>query len=84
MAREYHEPASAASDMSTCDIIHCNSGKMAEGDSDAPAPDYLKIIADHREELLAAMKATDWVETKNKVRQYNHVQYYSPSGTFSA
>jgi len=42
---------------------------MAEGNSstDASAPDYLKIIADHREELLTAMKATDWVETKNKV-----------------
>jgi len=43
---------------------------MAEGNSppaDTPAPDYLKIIADHREELLAAVKATDWVVTKSKV-----------------
>ena len=44
---------------------------MAEGNSspakDASKPDYLKIIADHRKELLMAMQATDWVETKNKV-----------------
>ena len=52
---------------------------MAEGNSpadttpstDASAPDYSKIIADHREELLTAMKATDWVETKNKVHCFN-------------
>jgi len=48
---------------------------MAEGNSpradmtkeNVSPPDYLKIIADHREELLTAMKATDFVETKNKV-----------------
>jgi len=37
---------------------------MAEGNS---KPDYLKIIADHRKELLMAMQTTDWAETKNKV-----------------
>ena len=38
-----------------------------DASADASSPDYLKIIANHREELLTAMKATDWVETKNKV-----------------
>ncbi|XP_065910293.1 stAR-related lipid transfer protein 5-like [Dysidea avara] len=37
-----------------------------DASADASSPDYLKIIANHREELLTAMKATDWVETKNK------------------
>jgi len=43
---------------------------MAEGDAPPESkspPDYLKIIADHREEIVEATKATDWVETKNKV-----------------
>ncbi|XP_065908986.1 uncharacterized protein [Dysidea avara] len=36
---------------------------MAEG---LASPDYWQIVCDHRDQILALIKETDWVEAKNK------------------